>query len=81
MLDAISVYFHHSTPGLGPEVEIYQNPEWGNRQREKAIRGMRYFDEVLRSRLFVAGQSFSMADITLLAGPIFARVVKLDIPD
>ncbi len=29
LLDAISVYFHHATPGLGPDVEIYQNAEWG----------------------------------------------------
>lgn len=66
VLDAISVYFHHSTPGLGPKVETYQNSEWGDRQREKAIRGIRYFDDVLSNRPFVAGQSFPMADITLL---------------
>jgi hypothetical protein len=23
LLDAISVYFYHATPGLGPEVEVY----------------------------------------------------------
>jgi glutathione S-transferase len=80
VLDAISVYFHHSTPGLGPDVEIYQNPEWGDRQRDKAIRGMHYFDGLLRSQPFVAGQTFSMADITLIAGLIFATVVKLAIP-
>lgn len=27
LLDAISVYFHHATPGLGPDVAIYQNAE------------------------------------------------------
>ena len=37
LLDAISVYFHHATPGLGPDVEIYQNAEWGFRQRDKAL--------------------------------------------
>ena len=39
LLDAISVYFHHATPGLGPDVEIYQNAEWGFRQRDKALKG------------------------------------------
>ena len=48
LLDAVSVYFHHATPGLGPDVELYQNEEWGLRQRDKAVRGMRYFDGVLR---------------------------------
>jgi len=54
LLDAISVYFHHATPGLGPDVEIYQNAEWGFHQRDKALRGMHYFDGILKRRPFVA---------------------------
>jgi len=80
LLDAISVYFHHATPGLGPDVEIYQNAEWGLRQRDKALKGMVYFDEILRREPFVAGPSFSMADITVIAGMIFADLVKLPVP-
>lgn len=80
-LDAVSVYFHHATPGLGPHVELYQNAEWGNRMGDKAIRGMRYFDSLLQHQPFVAGDTFSMADITVLAGMIFASLVKLDVPD
>jgi glutathione S-transferase len=81
LLDAVSVYFHHATPGLGPDVEIYQNAEWGLRQRDKAVRGMRYFDGVLQRQQFVAGDTFSMADITVIGGLIFADIVKLEIPD
>lgn len=80
LLDAISVYFHHGTPGLGPLVELYQNPEWGFRQRDKAIRGMRYFDKVLQQQTYVAGDRFSMADITVIGGLVFAAIVKLEIP-
>jgi glutathione S-transferase len=80
LLDAISVYFHHATPGLGPDVEIYQNAEWGLRQRDKAFKGMVYFDEILRREPFVAGPIFSMADITVIAGMIFADLVKLPVP-
>lgn len=81
VLDAISIYFHHATPGLGPHVEVYQNPEWGFYQRDKALRGMRYFDGVLRTQAFVAGESFSMADITLVGGMIFAALLKLPVPE
>ena len=81
LLDPISVYFHHATPGLGPEVELYQNREWGIRQRDKALRGMRYFDGVLESQPFVAGDAFSMADITVIGGLIFASIVKLPLPE
>jgi glutathione S-transferase len=80
LLDAVSVYFHHATPGLGPDVETYQNAEWGFRQRDKALKGMRYFDAVLKSRPFVAGEAFSMADITVIGGLIFAGVVELPVP-
>ncbi|VVE45443.1 glutathione S-transferase domain-containing protein [Pandoraea communis] len=80
LLDAISVYFHHGTPGLGPQVELYQNPEWGFRQRDKALRGMHYFDAVLRNQPYVAGNEFSMADITVIGGLVFASIVKLPVP-
>ena len=81
LLDAVSVYFHHATPGLGPDVETYQNAEWGLRQRDKALRGMRYFDGILQRQPFVAGDAFSMADITVVGGLIFAELVKLPLPD
>jgi len=80
LLDAVSVYFHHATPGLGPDVEVYQNVEWGLRQRDKALRGMAYFDVLLKRQPFVAGEVFSMADITVIGGLIFAGLVKLPIP-
>jgi glutathione S-transferase len=80
-LDAVSVYFHHSTEGLGPDVELYQNNEWGLRQRDKAVRGMRYFDSVLQKQPYVAGDTFSMADIAVIGGMIFAELVDLAVPE
>ena len=80
LLDAVSVYFHHATPGLGPDVEIYQNAEWGLRQRDKALRGMHYFDAILQKQPFVAVDAFSMADIAVIGGLIFAEIVKLPVP-
>jgi glutathione S-transferase len=80
LLDPVSTYFHHATAGLGPHVELYQNPEWGFRQRDKALKGMRYFDAILKRQPFVAGDSFSMADITVIGGLIFAGLVQLPLP-
>lgn len=80
LLDAVSVYFHHATSGLGPDVERYQNAEWGLFQRDKALRGMRYFDTILRTQPFVAGNFFSMADITVIGGLIFAGYLSLAVP-
>jgi glutathione S-transferase len=80
LLDAISVYFHHATPGLGPAVELYQNKQWGLRQRDRALRAMAYFDTVLKQQPFIAGSQFSMADITVIGAFIFAAIVKLPVP-
>lgn len=81
VLDAVATYFHHATEGLGPQLETYQNKEWGEKQKEKAQRGMAYFDQVLGENEFVAGNQFSVADITLYAGLVFADFAKIGIPD
>ena len=80
LLDAAAAFFHHATPGLGPKIETYQNKEWGEKNRERAQSGMRYLDGVLAERPFLAGDGFSMADITAYAGLIFADIGKIDIP-
>jgi glutathione S-transferase len=80
LLDAISVYFHHATPGLGPKVELYQNAEWGLRQRDRALRAMGYFDTLLQTQPCIAGGAFTMADITVIGAFIFAAIVGLEVP-
>lgn len=80
LLDAVATYFHHATEGLGPEIETYQNAEWGTKNRERALDGMRYFDGVLSEHPYIAGERFSMADITAFAGLAFADFAKIDIP-
>lgn len=87
LIDPIGDYFHHATPGLGPTHQAYKSPdwagrgEWGQRRRDKAVAGMRYFDQVLRDQPYVAGQDFSMADITVLEGLVFAGFAKIPVPD
>jgi len=80
LLDAVAVYFHHATPGLGPHIETYQNREWGEKNRERAVGGMRYLDGVLAERAYLAGDRFTMADITAFAGLIFADFARIEIP-
>ena len=80
LMDAVGAYFHHATPGLGPNIESYQNKEWGEKSRERAVNTMRYLDQVLSSQPFLAGESFSVADITAFAGLSFADYVKIEVP-
>lgn len=80
LLDAVGAYFHHATPGLGPDIEGQQCAEWGNMQKERALRGMAYFDGVLADQPYLAGENFSMVDITAFAGLAFADFAKIEIP-
>jgi glutathione S-transferase len=86
LIDAVGIYFHHATPGLSPALQAYKSPEWegrvewGQRQRDKAIAGMRYFDKVLAADPYVAGAAFSMADITVWAGLLFAGFANIPVP-
>lgn len=87
LIDAIGIYFHHGTDGLGPQLKPYKSPEWTDRvvwaemHRNKALTGMKYFNKVLESQPYVAGDQFSMADITVWAGLIFAGYAQIAIPD
>jgi len=81
LVDAVGAYFHHATPGLGPDLETYQNAEWGEKKKETAQNTMRYLDSVLAKSDYLAGGEFSMADITAFAGLAFADFAKVDIPE
>lgn len=87
LIDAVGDYFHHATPGLGPQLQAFKSvdwnsrAEWGQRQGERARTGMSYFNSVLERQPYVAGDAFSMADITVFAGLMFADAAGLTIPE
>jgi glutathione S-transferase len=80
LLDAAAAYFHHATPGLGPNIETYQNAEWGQKQGERAVATMRTLDGELAGRAYMAGDEFTMADISAMAGLSYADFAKIEIP-
>jgi glutathione S-transferase len=81
LLNAVGAYFHHATPGLGPDLETYQNAEWGQKQKDVAHQTMSYLDDVLTENDYLAGDTFSMADITAFAGLVFADFAKVEVPE
>jgi glutathione S-transferase len=86
MIDAIGIYFHHATPGLGETLQAYKSPEWehrkewGQRQLEKFNNGMRYFNDVLTTQPYIAGDSFSVADITVYCALLHAAFPGITVP-
>ena len=87
VLDPLGVFFHHATPGLGSALQAFKSPEWegradlGKREGDRAKDGLKYFNEVLAKQPYLAGNEFSMADITLLAGLAFAEALGAVPPD
>ncbi len=72
-------------PGLGSKLKPWRKPDWANaeewgvRRGAEAVANLPYFEEVLRKRSFIAGDVFSMADISLFAGLAFAGAAGLPI--
>lgn len=85
LLEAVDDYFHYGTPGLGKALRPWRMPdwggakEWGERRGAQAIQNMPYFNGILTKQPFLAGESFSMADISLWAALVFAEIVGLPI--
>lgn len=81
LLEAVSHYFHHATDGLASAQAHRKTPAWGERQKETALTTLRWMDGVLAGRDYLAGDAFTVADITAMGGVLFADFVKLEIPE
>ncbi|HMW17113.1 MAG TPA: glutathione S-transferase family protein [Accumulibacter sp.] len=62
----------HTHPGLAA-LEQPQFPEFGRSQGEKVRQVARWFDDELARQPFIAGQRFTIADITAFCAVEFAR--------
>ena len=86
LIEGIGVFFHHSTPGLGKTNEAYKSAgwefrkQWGDAHGERAMAGMKYFDSVLQTQPYVAGDKFSVADITVWAALLHGDYAGLTVP-
>ena len=58
---------------------IPQVPDFGGVCREAAVERLAWLDQVLAQREFVAGDRYTIADITALCGIDFGRVSKIKI--
>jgi glutathione S-transferase len=58
---------------------ITQVPDWAEIQRQNAEKTLDWLDQVLADRRFIAGNKFSIADITALCAVDFGAVSKIKI--
>jgi glutathione S-transferase len=72
--------FRHLHPAM-KELEVPQVAEWGEANKPRVIWFLELLDRELAQRPFVAGDRFSVADITALVAYDFMKPSKLAVPD
>ncbi|MGA7199514.1 glutathione S-transferase family protein [Roseiarcus sp.] len=75
----IAQVMRHSHPHMA-QMEDPQIPDWAAANRPRALRNMLIFDGVLSDRPFIAGDRFTVADITGLVALDFTRPARIAIP-
>lgn len=76
----LAMWIRHGHPGLAV-LEGKQFPDYADAQRDSALQQARRFDERLSTQPWMAGERFTIADITAFCGVEFARglmKLKLD---
>jgi glutathione S-transferase len=71
--------FRHLHPAMA-ELEVPQVPAWAEANRPRVYETLCFLDKELGTRPFIAGQEFSIADITALVTVDFMKPAKLARP-
>ena len=79
-LSAVASAFRHLHPAM-KEWEVPQIAEWGEANKPKALDFLAFLDSELADREFVAGDTFSIADITGMIGIDFMKPARITVPD
>ncbi len=72
--------FRHLHPGAAV-LEGEQIAAWGEKNKGLAIDYLSILDEQLSSNEFLAGDAFSVADITCLVGAQFFKPARIEVPE
>jgi glutathione S-transferase len=80
LFGAVAAAFRHIHPAM-KEWEIPQIPKWGEANKPKALDFMRILDSELAGREYIAGDQFSIADITGLCAVDFMKPARILVPE
>ena len=79
LLGTVAAVFRHLHPAMA-EMEVPQVAAWGETNKPRVIEFLRFLAGVLAARRFIAGDRFSVADITGHVGLDFMKPAKLSLP-
>ena len=79
LFNAVAQAFRHLHPAM-KEWEVPQIPEWGEANKPKAVDFLKLLDAELATREFVAGDEYTIADITGLVAMDFMKPARIALP-
>jgi glutathione S-transferase len=77
---AVLSAFRHLHPAMVAS-EVPQVPEWGEANKPKALAFLALLDRELAERSYIAGEHFSVADITALVAFDFMKPARITCPE
>jgi len=79
LLASVAQAFRHLHPAAAA-LEVPQVPAWGEANKPRAQEVLQLMDRELGQRRFIAGEEFSVADITALVAVDFAKPARVERP-
>jgi glutathione S-transferase len=80
LLFSVASAFRHLHPAMSA-LEVPQVPAWGEANKPRALEVLAYLDKELAGRRFIAGDEFSIADITALCAVDFMKPARVALPE
>jgi glutathione S-transferase len=80
LLGPISHVFRNSHPAMAA-MEVPQVPAWAEANKPRVMDFLALLDNELKHRRYVAGERYTVADITALVSVDFMKPAKLAVPD
>jgi glutathione S-transferase len=80
LLFGVAQVLRHTHPAMAA-LEVPQVPQWGEVNRARVAEFLSFLDQAIAGRRFIAGDTFSVADITALVAVDLMKPVKMAVPD
>ena len=80
LLSHVAAAFRHLHPAMA-KLEVPQIKDWGEANKPKALAVLAMLNEALAGHRYIAGDTFSVADITALCAIDFMRPARIQRPE
>lgn len=80
LMNNVAAVFRHTHPAMA-ELEVPQVADWAEANRPRVQRALEMLDNQLAKCPYVAGDRFTIADITALVGVDFTKMGRIDVPE